>query len=74
MNSVVRHELPLCTELCHLLRRLLNLELLLQFGPRAWQAHIRHLEVAHKGCAVLLRRHIPRTRHLQAMAALASYD
>ena len=29
--------------------RLLNLELLLQFGPRAWQAHIRHLEVAQQG-------------------------
>lgn len=28
--------------------RLLNLELLLQFGPKAWQAHIRHLEVGHK--------------------------
>lgn len=31
--------------------RLLNLELLLQFGPRAWQAHIRHLEVAQQGYA-----------------------
>ena len=30
--------------------RLLNLELLLQFGPRAWQAHIKHLEVAQERC------------------------
>ena len=36
---------------CVRARRLLNLELLLQFGPKAWQAHIRHLETAHKGCA-----------------------
>ena len=34
-------------------RRLLNLELLLQFGSRAWQAHIRHLEVAQQGYAAL---------------------
>ena len=33
--------------------RLLNLELLLQFGPRAWQAHIKHLEVAQERCKTL---------------------
>ena len=32
--------------------RLLNLELLLQFGPRTWQAHIKHLEVAQQRCGI----------------------
>lgn len=36
------------SQLEHQYNRLLNLELLLQFGPKAWQAHIRHLEVGHK--------------------------
>ena len=34
--------------------RLLNLELLLQFGPRAWQAHIKHLEAAQQRCGSFL--------------------
>ncbi|EIE27254.1 breast carcinoma amplified sequence 2 [Coccomyxa subellipsoidea C-169] len=36
------------SQLEHQYNRLLNMELLLQFGPKAWQAHIRHLEVGHK--------------------------
>ena len=45
-GALCQHPMPCC--------RLLNLELLLQFGPRAWQAHIRHLEVAQQGYAALL--------------------
>ena len=30
------------------LRRLLNLELLLQYGPLTWQAHLKRLEVTIK--------------------------
>jgi len=37
--------------LCFLLLRLLNLELLLKYGAKAWQAHIAHLEAANRRCA-----------------------